>query len=53
MKLWSDSFRDGEAIPADFAFARIDSKHHVEPAARGDAGCGGRPARGVAAPPAA
>jgi Raf kinase inhibitor-like YbhB/YbcL family protein len=29
MKLWSDSFRDGEALPAEFAFARIDPKHHV------------------------
>jgi Raf kinase inhibitor-like YbhB/YbcL family protein len=29
MKLWSDSFRDGETIPAEFAFARIDPKHHV------------------------
>lgn len=29
MKLWSDSFRDGEAIPAEFAFARIDPKHRV------------------------
>lgn len=29
MKLWSDSFRDGEAIPAEFAFARIDAKKDV------------------------
>ncbi len=29
MKLWSDSFRDGEAIPVEFAFARIDPKLHV------------------------
>lgn len=29
MKLWSDSFRDGEAIPSDFAFARIDPKSRV------------------------
>ena len=29
MKLWSDSFRDGEAIPAEFAFARIDPKLRV------------------------
>lgn len=29
MKLWSDSFRDGEPIPAEFAFARIDARHHV------------------------
>lgn len=29
MKLWSDSFRDGEAIPAEYAFARIDPRHHV------------------------
>jgi len=29
MKLWSDSFRDGEAIPAEFAFARIDPRHRV------------------------
>jgi Raf kinase inhibitor-like YbhB/YbcL family protein len=29
MKLWSDSFRDGEAIPADHAFARVDPKLHV------------------------
>lgn len=29
MKLWSDSFRDGEAIPAEFAFARVDAKHRV------------------------
>ena len=29
MKLWSDSFLDGEAIPAEFAFARIDPKHRV------------------------
>jgi Raf kinase inhibitor-like YbhB/YbcL family protein len=29
MKLWSDSFRDGEAIPPEFAFGRIDSRHRV------------------------
>jgi Raf kinase inhibitor-like YbhB/YbcL family protein len=29
MKLWSDSFRDGEAIPPEFAFARMDAKHRV------------------------
>jgi Raf kinase inhibitor-like YbhB/YbcL family protein len=29
MKLWSDSFHDGEAIPAEFAFARIDPKLRV------------------------
>ena len=29
MKLWSDSFRDGEALSAEFAFGRIDPKHHV------------------------
>jgi len=29
MKLWSDSFVDGEAIPAEFAFARVDPKHRV------------------------
>jgi Raf kinase inhibitor-like YbhB/YbcL family protein len=29
MKLWSDSFRDGDAIPAECAFARVDAKLHV------------------------
>lgn len=29
MKLLSDSFRDGERIPGEFAFAVIDPKHHV------------------------
>ena len=29
MKLWSDSFRDGEAMPAEFAFARIDPRLRV------------------------
>jgi Raf kinase inhibitor-like YbhB/YbcL family protein len=29
MKLWSDSFRDGDAIPSTFAFARIDPKSRV------------------------
>lgn len=29
MRLWSDSFRDGEALPAGFAFARIDPRHRV------------------------
>lgn len=29
MKLWSDSFRDGEALPVEFAFARIDTRHRV------------------------
>jgi len=33
MKLWSDSFRDGEAIPSEFAFARVDAKHRVALAA--------------------
>lgn len=33
MKLWSDSFRDGEAIPAEFAFARVDARHRVALAA--------------------
>ena len=33
MKLWSDSFRDGEAIPSEFAFARIDARHRVALAA--------------------
>ena len=30
MKLWSDSFRDGAAIPAEFAFCVIDAAHHVK-----------------------
>lgn len=30
MKLWSDSFRDGGAIPAEFAFCVIDTAHHVK-----------------------
>ncbi len=30
MKLWSDSFRDGAAIPAEFAFCVIDPAHHVK-----------------------
>ena len=29
MKLWSDSFRDGERIPEEFAFGKIDPKTHV------------------------
>lgn len=29
MKLWSDSFQDGAAIPGEFAFAVPDSKTHV------------------------
>lgn len=29
MKLWSDSFTDGAAIPAEFAFARTDTRHRV------------------------
>jgi Raf kinase inhibitor-like YbhB/YbcL family protein len=29
MKLWSDSFNDGAAIPAEFAFCVIDPKAHV------------------------
>ena len=30
MKFWSDSFRDGELIPGDFAFCVIDPKTHVK-----------------------
>lgn len=29
MKLWSDSFRDGGLIPADYAFAQIAPQQHV------------------------
>lgn len=29
MKLWSDSFKDGEAIPGEFAFCVADSAAHV------------------------
>lgn len=29
MKLWSDSFKDGSAIPAEFAFGAIDPAQHV------------------------
>jgi Raf kinase inhibitor-like YbhB/YbcL family protein len=29
MKLWSDSFKDGEHIPGDFAFCIIDPATHV------------------------
>lgn len=29
MKLWSDSFKDGDAIPAEFAFGAIDPDQHV------------------------
>lgn len=29
MKLWSDSFQDGSAIPGEFAFAVPDPKNHV------------------------
>lgn len=29
MQLWSDSFKDGNAIPAKFAFCKIDAKAHV------------------------
>ena len=29
MKLWSDSFQDGGAIPGEFAFCVIDPKTHV------------------------
>lgn len=29
MKLWSDSFKDGDPIPADFAFCRSDPANHV------------------------
>ncbi|WP_188422744.1 YbhB/YbcL family Raf kinase inhibitor-like protein [Oxalicibacterium solurbis] len=29
MKLWSDSFKDGEAIPGEFAFCVIDPAAHV------------------------
>ena len=30
MKLWSDSFTDGSAIPGEFAFCVIDAAHHVK-----------------------
>lgn len=30
MKFWSDSYRDGEPIPGDFAFCVIDPKTHVK-----------------------
>lgn len=30
MKVWSDSFADGEAIPVEYAFAIIDPAHHVK-----------------------
>lgn len=33
MKLWSNSFRDGGLIPAEFAFALLDSSGRVGPAA--------------------
>ena len=29
MKLWSDSFKDGDPIPAEFAFGAIDPAQHV------------------------
>lgn len=29
MKLWSESFSDGEPIPVRYAFGRIDEKNHV------------------------
>jgi Raf kinase inhibitor-like YbhB/YbcL family protein len=29
MRLWSDSFADGDRIPGDYAFAVIDPGHHV------------------------
>jgi len=29
MKLWSDSFKDGSAIPAEFAFGALDATRHV------------------------
>src|SRR5450830_543763 len=29
MKLWSDSFQDGTAIPGEFAFAVPDAKSHI------------------------
>jgi hypothetical protein len=29
MKLWSDSFKDGAAIPSEFAFCAIDPQTHV------------------------
>ncbi len=29
MTLWSDSFRDGDAIPAELSFARVDATLHV------------------------
>ncbi|HEX7647359.1 MAG TPA: YbhB/YbcL family Raf kinase inhibitor-like protein, partial [Noviherbaspirillum sp.] len=29
MKLWSDSFKDGEAIPGEFAFCVMDPASHV------------------------
>lgn len=29
MQLWSDSFKNGEAIPSEFAFGTIDPKTHV------------------------
>lgn len=29
MKLWSDSFQDGAAIPGEFAFAVADAKSHI------------------------
>lgn len=33
MKVWSDSFREGSAIPSEFAFCMIDTAHHVKLAA--------------------
>lgn len=33
MRIWSDSFRDGERIPGDYAFAVIDATSHVRLAA--------------------
>ncbi|MES2739607.1 MAG: YbhB/YbcL family Raf kinase inhibitor-like protein [Pseudomonadota bacterium] len=33
MRLWSDSFRDGGLMPADYAFAALDGARQVRPAA--------------------
>ena len=30
MKIWSDSFADGSAIPGDYAFCVIDPANHVK-----------------------
>lgn len=30
MKIWSDSFSNGEVIPGEFAFCVIDAAHHVK-----------------------